>query len=131
MSDKPLTDSEIASVVAQGGFVCEFDLDNKLTKNKAPPKQTCCLVPRILECGDLPERTCDSTESRPAHEAYLGATLAQGVAEALLTPRVICRTCRCIERGSAYSVHIQSKVLDGKILGAVMVCRPADASSAA
>ena len=124
MAHSPLTDSEIASVVAHGGLVSEFDLESKLSSCMAANAQTCCLVPHILACGELPPPLPASKESNPAHAAYIGSTLAQGIAEALQTPRVICRTCRCLMRGDAHAVHIQSKTQDGEILGAVMVCQP-------
>lgn len=131
MPDKPLTDSELASVVAQGGYVFEFDLESRLTTSESTTEHPRCLVTRILEFGEPLENRAHSAESRTAHEAYLGATLAQGISEALLSPRVICRTCRCIKRRSAYLVQIQSKVVDGKVQGAIMVCRPVDTDTSA
>lgn len=124
MADDPLDASYLASVIEAGGSVSIFDIHCKLVASQTTGGQSCCLVRMIMDCAEGQTPTHPNMEPLLAHEAYLGATLAQGVSEATQEPRTFDRTCRCPLRGQKLLVHIESQVKGGKVQGAIMVCRP-------
>lgn len=124
MADDPLDASYLASVIEAGGYVSRFNIHCKLVASQPNGGQPYCLVPIIMECADGRMPRHPNMEPLLAHEAYLGATLAQGISEATQALRTFDRSCRCPLRGQKLLVHIESQVKDGKVQGAIMVCRP-------